>query len=286
MCLVLMTISTATRTGWRHGPPHTESCCTELLEHECAVALASRVYTGHGRRDAEEPMSVKHSSHGHAYTGDIIGWPECKNKRRTGPISTLEFEINDWKLKFKVSLMNSLTGKAMSYVILICAVPNVKDNEYPVGEAAKSIEVIILANRTSFRSRQQHVRYPRLVSLLRENEGGPVSRAHRRLQFCHLLLDVDAGYRSDCQAYPQFVIYHNNVHYGALAPIYLLRKVLPVCLLLQKAEFQRLWPLRTKEEMKEGSLLGVQYQQGAGSTAQSMFSSVTCSVCSTPWHYS
>lgn len=151
-------------------------------------------------------MSVKHSSHGHAYTSDIIGWPECKNKRRTGPISTLELEINDWKLKFKVSLMISLTGKAISYVILICAVPNVKDNEYPVGEAAKSIEVIILANRTSFRSRQQHVHYPRLVSLLRENEGGPVSRAHRRLHFCHLLLDVDAGYRIDCQAYPQFVI--------------------------------------------------------------------------------
>lgn len=74
--------------------------------------------------------------------------------------------------------------------------------------------------------------------------------------------------------------------YGALAPIYLLQKVLPVCLLLQKAEFQRLWPLRTKEEMKEGSLLGVQYQQGAGSPARSMFSSVTYSVCSTPWHYS
>jgi alpha-1,3-glucan synthase len=34
-------------------------------------------------------------------------------------------------------------------------------------------------------------------------------------------------------------------------PLYLLPRILPVCLSLHNAEFQGLWPLRTKEEMKE-----------------------------------
>lgn len=45
--------------------------------------------------------------------------------------------------------------------------------------------------------------------------------------------------------------YHINDYHGALAPLYLLPKVIPVCLSLHNAEFQGLWPLRTKEEMKE-----------------------------------
>lgn len=46
-------------------------------------------------------------------------------------------------------------------------------------------------------------------------------------------------------------VYHINDYHGALVPIYLLPKVLPVCLSLHNAEFQGLWPLRTKEETKE-----------------------------------
>ncbi|KAG6879976.1 hypothetical protein C0992_008569 [Termitomyces sp. T32_za158] len=51
--------------------------------------------------------------------------------------------------------------------------------------------------------------------------------------------------------FPTIDIYHINDYHGALAPIYLLPKVIPVCLSLHNAEFQGLWPLRTKEEMKE-----------------------------------
>ena len=50
---------------------------------------------------------------------------------------------------------------------------------------------------------------------------------------------------------PDIDIYHVNDYHGALAPIYLLPKVMPICLSLHNAEFQGLWPLRTKEEMKE-----------------------------------
>jgi alpha-1,3-glucan synthase len=50
---------------------------------------------------------------------------------------------------------------------------------------------------------------------------------------------------------PIIDIYHINDYHGALAPLYLLPKVIPVCLSLHNAEFQGLWPLRTKDEMKE-----------------------------------
>ncbi|KZV60455.1 glycosyltransferase family 5 protein [Peniophora sp. CONT] len=49
--------------------------------------------------------------------------------------------------------------------------------------------------------------------------------------------------------YPDIDIYYINDYHAALVPIYLLSKVLPVCLSLHK--FQGLWPLRTKEETKE-----------------------------------
>ena len=46
-------------------------------------------------------------------------------------------------------------------------------------------------------------------------------------------------------------IYHINDHHGALAPLYLLPKTIPVCLSLHNAEFQGLWPLRTDKEKDE-----------------------------------
>ena len=50
---------------------------------------------------------------------------------------------------------------------------------------------------------------------------------------------------------PDINIYHINDYYSALIPLYLLPKVIPICLSLHNAGFQGLWPLRMKEEMKE-----------------------------------
>ena len=65
-----------------------------------------------------------------------------------------------------------------------------------------------------------------------------LARLYGRLGFCRVLLDLESVYRC-------------NDYHGALAPIYLLPKVIPVCFSLHNAEFQGLWPLRTKEEVKE-----------------------------------
>lgn len=46
-------------------------------------------------------------------------------------------------------------------------------------------------------------------------------------------------------------IYHINDYHGAAAPLYLLPQTIPCCLSLHNAEFQGLWPIRTKEEQQE-----------------------------------
>lgn len=46
-------------------------------------------------------------------------------------------------------------------------------------------------------------------------------------------------------------IYHINDYHGTIAPLHLLPRTIPVCLSLHNAEFQGLWPMRTKKEIEE-----------------------------------
>ena len=210
--------------------------------------------------DLKDTSSEKH--HGHAglhYTGDIIGWPEDKNKRRCVLISTLEYEIIDWKLKVKIGglgVMSSLMGKAMSDVDLIWVVPKVKDLEYPPGDPAEPIEVIIFGEPYLIEV-ETHV-LDNITYIILDS---PVFRAQTKADPYPARMDDlssaifystwNQAIAATVRRYPQIDIYHINDYHGALAPIYLLPKVLPVCLSLHNAEFQGLWPLRTKEEMKE-----------------------------------
>lgn len=190
---------------------------------------------------------------------DIIGWPEDKNKRRKVLIATLEYEIIDWKLKVKIGglgVMSSLMGKAMTDVDLIWVVPKVKDIEYPPGEPADPIEVIIF-NEPYLIEVETHV----LDNITYVILDSPVFRAQTKADPYPARMDDlssaifystwNQAIAATVRRYPLVDIYHINDYHGALAPIYLLPKVLPVCLSLHNAEFQGLWPLRTKEEMKE-----------------------------------
>jgi alpha-1,3-glucan synthase len=51
--------------------------------------------------------------------------------------------------------------------------------------------------------------------------------------------------------FPQIDLYHINDYHGAIAPLYLLPRTIPVCLSLHNAEFQGLWPMRTLKEREE-----------------------------------
>lgn len=46
-------------------------------------------------------------------------------------------------------------------------------------------------------------------------------------------------------------LYHINDYHGAVAPLHLLPRTIPVCLSLHNAEFQGLWPLRAPKELEE-----------------------------------
>jgi len=189
----------------------------------------------------------------------VIGWPEDKNKRRKVLISTLEYEVIDWKLKVKIGglgVMSSLMGKAMTDVDLIWVVPKVADLEYPPADLGEPMEVMIFGDPYLVQVETHQLDNITYVLL-----DSPVFRAQSTAEPYPARMDDlgSAVYYStwnQCIAatirrYPDIDIYHINDFHGALAPIYLLPRIIPVCFSLHNAEFQGLWPLRTKEEVKE-----------------------------------
>jgi alpha-1,3-glucan synthase len=211
------------------------------------------------KSDLKDPSIMSEKLFGNHKPTEIIGWPEDKNKRRKVLISTLEYEIIDWKLKVKIGglgVMSSLMGKAMSDVDLIWVIPKVKDLEYPAGEPAEPIEVIIFGEPYLIEV-ETHV-LDNITYIILDS---PVFRAQTKADPYPARMDDlssaifystwNQAVAATVRRYPDIDIYHINDYHGALVPLYLLPKVLPVCLSLHNAEFQGLWPLRTKEEMKE-----------------------------------
>ncbi|ORX40442.1 hypothetical protein BD324DRAFT_677915 [Kockovaella imperatae] len=195
----------------------------------------------------------------HSKNDRIIGWPEDQNKRRKVLIATLEYEIIDWKLKVKIGglgVMSSLMGKAMTDVDLLWVVPKVADLDYPQGEYAEPIEVIIFGEPYLI-----EVETHKLDNITYIILDSPVFRAQTKSDpYPQRMDDLSSAifYSTWNQAIAEAIrrnpivdIYHINDYHGALAPLYLLPQILPVCLSLHNAEFQGLWPLRTKDEMKE-----------------------------------
>ena len=209
--------------------------------------------------DLKDGMAISEKIFRPKYPLEVIGWPEDKNKRRKVLISTLEYEIFDWKLKVKIGglgVMSSLMGKAMTDVDIIWVVPKVKDLEYPAGDPAEPIEVVIFGEHYLIEV-ATHV-LDNITFVLLDS---PVFRAQTKSDPYPARMDDlssaifystwNQAIAATIRRFPVIDIYHINDYHGALAPIYLLPKVIPVCLSLHNAEFQGLWPLRTKEEMKE-----------------------------------
>ncbi|TDL24794.1 glycoside hydrolase family 13/glycosyltransferase family 5 protein [Rickenella mellea] len=208
----------------------------------------------------KKEMSEKSISGHHAKAIEAIGWPEdTKKTRRQVLIATLEYEIIDWKLKVKIGglgVMSSLMGKAMTDVDLIWVIPKVKDLEYPAGDPAEPIEVIIFGEPYLIEV-ETHV----LDNITYVILDSPVFRAQTKSDPYPARMDDlssaifystwNQAISATIRRFPTIDIYHINDYHGALAPLYLLPKVIPTCLSLHNAEFQGLWPLRTKEELKE-----------------------------------
>jgi alpha-1,3-glucan synthase len=215
----------------------------------------------HDRSAVTSPLYEKkhHLFNGKHGERGIIGWPEDPHKRRKVLIATLEYEIIDWKLKVKIGglgVMSSLMGKAMTDVDLIWIVPKVKDLEYPPGEPAEPIEVVIFGEPYLIDVETHsldNITYIILDSPVfqAQTKSDPYPARMDDLSSAIFYSTWNQAIAATIRRYPGIDIYHINDYHGALAPIYLLPKVIPVCLSLHNAEFQGLWPLRTKEEMKE-----------------------------------
>jgi alpha-1,3-glucan synthase len=209
--------------------------------------------------DIKDGMGMSEKIFGHKQSAEAIGWPEIKDKRRKVLIATLEYEIIDWKLKVKIGglgVMSSLMGKAMTDVDLVWVIPKVKDLDYPAGDPAEPIEVIIFGEPYLIEVETHQLDNITYIIL-----DSPVFRAQTKsdpypsrmddLSSAIFYSTWNQAIAATLRRHADVDIYHINDYHGALAPIYLLPKVIPTCLSLHNAEFQGLWPLRTKEEMKE-----------------------------------
>lgn len=186
-------------------------------------------------------------------------WPEVPTIRRKVLIASLEYEIPDWKISVKIGglgVMASLMGRVMDDVDMAWVVPKVKDVVYPEGIPEPPIVITVYGYqcRISCQTHQVgHVTYFLLESpVFRANtKSDPYPARMDDLSSAIFYSAWNQSIAEICRRTPTLDIYHINDYHGALAPLYLLPTILPVCLSLHNAEFQGLWPLRTTEEARE-----------------------------------
>ncbi|UZJ55651.1 hypothetical protein CBS101457_004971 [Exobasidium rhododendri] len=183
-----------------------------------------------------------------------------KDQRRTVLIGTMEYDIEDWKIKVKIGglgVMAQLMGKALVHQDLIWVVPCIGGVEYPVDTPAEPMKVTILG--VDYSVQVQYHQFKNIKYVLLD---APVFRQQTQAEPYPARMDdmasaiyYAAWNQCIAQAIRRFPIdlYHINDYHGCIAPLYLLPQTIPVCLSLHNAEFQGLWPMRTPEECTEVS---------------------------------
>lgn len=179
-------------------------------------------------------------------------------RRRTVLIATMEYDIEDWAIKIKIGglgVMAQLMGKNLGHQDLIWVVPCVGGVDYPTDNPIEPMEVTILGVKYEVQVQTHVLRNITYVLL-----DAPVFRQQTKAEPYPPRMDdlSSAIYYSawnQCigQALRRFPIdlYHINDYHGTVAPLYLLPDTIPAALSLHNAEFQGLWPMRTKKERNE-----------------------------------
>ena len=179
-------------------------------------------------------------------------------KRRTVLIATMEYDIEDWKVKVKIGglgVMAQLMGKNLAHQNLVWVIPCVGGIYYPMDTPGEPMTIEILG--TPY---QVQVQYHVLRNITYVLLDAPIFRQQTQSEpYPPRMDDLDSAvYYSawnQCiaEAMRRFPIdlYHINDYHGTVAPLYLLPEVIPVCLSLHNAEFQGLWPMRNAAESKE-----------------------------------
>jgi alpha-1,3-glucan synthase len=189
------------------------------------------------------------------------GFAKAKEEdRRTVLIATMEYDIEDWKIKVKIGglgVMAQLMGKALTTQDLIWVIPCIGGVEYPIDTPAEPMKVTILGIDYSIQVQYHQVNNIKYILL-----DAPVFRHQTMAEPYPARMDdmASAIYYSawnQCiaQTMRRFPIdlYHINDYHGCIAPLYLLPNTIPVCFSLHNAEFQGLWPMKTAAESAEVS---------------------------------
>lgn len=183
---------------------------------------------------------------------------KAPGEKRTVLIATMEYNIDDWNISIKIGglgVMAKLMSTALDHVNLIWVVPCIGGIDYPMDEPAESMFVEIMGE-----SYEVHVQYHRYKNITYVLLDAPIFRQQTKAEpYIARMDDIESGilYAAWNSCIAETIrrfsvdIYHINDYHGALAPLYLLPQVVPVCLSLHNAEFQGLWPMRTPEETKE-----------------------------------
>lgn len=241
-----------------------------LAEKASIIPVAVSNIFGKGYKgvsnDLDEPMAKAEKSHflgvlkkkSNTFiqsTGNLVA---TSDRRRVVLIATMEYDIEDWAIKIKIGglgVMAQLMGKNLSHQDLIWVVPCVGGIDYPTDTPAEPMNVVIMGQTYEVKVQYHVLRNITYVLL-----DAPVFRQQTKSEPYPARMDdmTSAIYYSawnQCIAHTinRFPVdlYHINDYHGSVAPLYLLPKTVPACLSLHNAEFQGLWPTRTKKELEE-----------------------------------
>jgi alpha-1,3-glucan synthase len=181
-----------------------------------------------------------------------------EGKRRCVLIGTMEYDIEDWKIKIKIGglgVMAQLMGKNLQHQDLVWVVPCAGGIDYPVDTPGLPIDVTILG-----RTYEVQVQYHKLANITYMLLDAPVFRRQNakepypaRMDDLDSAIYYSAWNQCIAEAMRRFPVdlYHINDYHGTVAPLYLLPDTIPCCLSLHNAEFQGLWPMRNPRETEE-----------------------------------
>jgi alpha-1,3-glucan synthase len=183
---------------------------------------------------------------------------EVTQNRRTVLIATMEYDIEDWKIKVKIGglgVMAQLMGKNLAHQDLVWVIPCVGGIYYPMDTPGQPMVIEILGKEY-----QIQVQYHVLRNITYVLLDAPIFRQQTQSEpYPPRMDDLDSAiYYSawnQCiaEAMRRFPVdlYHINDYHGTVAPLHLLPMVIPCVLSLHNAEFQGLWPMRTLPEKEE-----------------------------------
>ena len=178
--------------------------------------------------------------------------------RRSVLIATMEYYIKDWDITVKIGglgVMAALMAKNLDEQDLIWVVPCLGGIDYPVDERGEPMHITIF--NAEYMVEVQYHQVENITYILLD---APVFRNQTKAEpYPQRMDDFDSAiYYSAwnaciAEAMRRFDIdiYHINDYHGAIAPLYLLPRIIPCCLSLHNAEFQGLWPIRTPQELSE-----------------------------------